>query len=97
MRKWDKVIVKTGYERWEVAIHNNMLYRKVMDEESNQLAKRAFKHSLGEVWHIDSCPDNPGLFTSTFGEKSGVGGWRKGGGEEMGRLGKEMTSWGHCQ
>jgi len=49
--------------------HTNMLYRVVMDEENNQLAKRAFKHSLGEVWHIDSCPDNPSLFTSTFGEK----------------------------
>jgi len=57
--------------------HTNMLYKVIMDEENNQLAKRAYKHSLGEVWHIDSCPDNPSLFTSTFGEKSGVGGWRK--------------------
>jgi hypothetical protein len=30
--------------------HTNMVYSVVMDEESNQLAKRAFKHSMVEVW-----------------------------------------------
>ena len=30
--------------------HTNMVYRVVMDEESNQLAKRAFKHSMVEGW-----------------------------------------------
>ena len=57
--------------------HNNMLYKINLDEDNNQLAKIAFKHNAGEVWHIDSCPENPSVFSSTYGEKSGVGGWRK--------------------
>ena len=32
--------------------HTSMVHRVVMDEESNQLGKRAFKHSMHEVWHI---------------------------------------------
>ena len=59
-------IIKTVYERGEVAVHNNMLYREVMDEESNQLVRKSFKRSLGEVWHTD----NLGLFTSTFGDEN---------------------------
>ena len=46
--------------------HTNMVYRVVMDEESNQLAKRAFKHSMVEVWHIGSCPDNSAVFKFKF-------------------------------
>jgi len=57
--------------------HPNMVYKLVLDEDTNQLSKRAYRHSSGEVWHIDSCPDNPAVFTSTFGEKGGVSGWRK--------------------
>ena len=57
--------------------HPNMVYRLVMDEESGQLNKRQYRHTKGEVWHIDSCPSDPGLFLSTFGEREGPSGWRK--------------------
>ena len=49
-----------------------------MDEENVQLSKKQYKHLLGEIWHLDSCPENINLFTTTFGEKAGPGGWRKG-------------------
>ena len=49
-----------------------------VDEESGQLSKKHYSHQLGEVWHLDSSPDDVNLFTSTFGEKAGPGGWRKG-------------------
>ena len=69
-----------------------------MDEENVQLSKKQYSHPLGEVWHLDSCPDDVRLFTSTFGEKAGPGGWRKGcavlrfpeGGEEVEEEGGEL-------
>ena len=57
--------------------HPNMVYKIILDEESGQLNKRQFRHPRGEVWHIDSCPSDPGLFLSTFGEREGPAGWRK--------------------
>jgi len=57
--------------------HTNMLYKVVLDEESGQLAKKAFRHELGEVWHVDSSPQNPRHLTCTYGERAGPGGWRK--------------------
>ena len=57
--------------------HPNMIYRLVLDEESSQLVKRQYQHGRGEVWHLDSCPANPHMFTSTFGERAGAAGWRK--------------------
>ena len=57
--------------------HNNKIYRLVLDEETHQLVKKQFKHSAGEVWHLDSCPTDDKLFTSTYGEREGPNGWRK--------------------
>jgi len=57
--------------------HPNMIYRVLVDEDSLQLSKRQYRHELGEVWQLDSCPGDTNLFTSTFGEKAGPGGWRK--------------------
>ena len=57
--------------------HPNKIYRLVLDEETHQLVKRQFRHSVGEVWHLDSCPSDARLFTSTYGEREGVTGWRK--------------------
>jgi len=57
--------------------HTNMIYRIVLDEDNNQLMKRQYKHSLGEIWHLDSCPSDANKFISTFGERQGPAGWRK--------------------
>ena len=57
--------------------HPNMVYKIILDEESGQLNKRQFRHPRGEVWDIDSCPSDPGLFLSTYGEREGPAGWRK--------------------
>lgn len=59
--------------------HENMLYKVTLDEDTNQLGKVAFKHRMGEVWHLDTSPDDLGVFSSTYGEKRGdiPGGWRK--------------------
>jgi len=58
--------------------HPNMIYRVLVDKENVQLSKKQYEHVLGEVWHLDSCPEDTNLFTTTFGEKAGPGGWRKG-------------------
>lgn len=57
--------------------HTNMLYKVMLDEDSGQLNKHAFRHQLGEVWHIDSSPENPNHLSCIYGERSGPGGWRK--------------------
>ena len=57
--------------------HPNIIYKILLDEETNQLMKRQYRHTKGEVWHIDSCPSDPNKFTSTFGERQGPAGWRK--------------------
>ena len=43
----DNVVLLVGTQSLR---HTNMVYRVVMNEESNQLAKGAFKHSMVEGW-----------------------------------------------
>ena len=50
----------------------------ILDEESGQLGKRAWRHPLGEVWHLDCSPTEPRIVACTYGERAGPGGWRKG-------------------
>lgn len=57
--------------------HDNLLYLVTMDEDSGQLAKRGFQHSAGEVWQVDASPTDTSVFCTTYGEKGGMGGWRK--------------------
>ena len=57
--------------------HTNMLYKVVLDEESGQLGKKAYRMALGEVWHLDASPENPSHVSCTYGERGGPGGWRR--------------------
>jgi len=57
--------------------HTNLLYKLLLDEETGQLAKTAYKLPLGEVWHLDSSPSNPRHLSCTYGERAGAGGWRR--------------------
>jgi len=57
--------------------HTNMLYKVVLDEETGQLGKKAYRMGLGEVWHMDASPENLSHVSCTYGERAGPSGWRR--------------------